>query len=80
MEIGLVVPLPISVQWEKGTVTQTLTVREALYVVETTAKTSGLGQTNGPTAVLNGILLKVIKDFTYKGTLLCDTNLYLDIY
>ena len=28
-----VVPLPISVEWEKGTVTQILPVREALSVV-----------------------------------------------
>ena len=49
--VVIVVPLPISVEWEKGTVTQTLPVREALSVVQTTAKTSGLGHPPLMTAV-----------------------------
>ena len=52
--VVIVVPLPISVEWEKGTVTQTLPVREALFVVQTTAKTSGLGHPPLMTAVSRG--------------------------
>ena len=41
--LGLVVPLPSSVDMDKEIVTQSLTGRETLSVVKTTAETSGLG-------------------------------------
>ena len=51
MEKSLVVPVAIGVEWEEGTVTETLTVKEALSVVKTTVEDSGLGHYGMMTAV-----------------------------
>ena len=54
MLVVIVVPLSMTVELEKGTVTRTLPVKEALFVVLTTAETSGLEHPPLMTAVSRG--------------------------